>query len=304
MSIATKAPISETRIGFAGVGFDVYERLIRATPARTAVRMAYDGRNLEIMVTGPVHDDYGWFLDRFINVVARVVGVRRRALGKTTWIRPEIERGIEADQCYVFDPAKVSAVSELLARKENDVALYPNPDLAVEVDISRPQADRPAIYAALEVPELWTFDSERVTIARAFGRPVRRHRPEPMDSGHGIRRHAMAGLGRHPRHGRMGRAGAGLGRAAAASGRRWDMTSTVLAGLLLRQPFQPFRGRLSHPLFNRRRHRLDTSDPSQRPRPGAMKSWGCPSFPFVLELFRESAAKSPSPLAKGGYRAF
>jgi len=82
------------------------------------------------------------------------------------------------------------------------------------------------------------------------------------------------------------------------------MTSTVLAGLLLRQPFQPFRGRLSHPLFNRRRHRLDTSHPSQRPRPGAMKSWGCPSFPFVLELFRESAAKSPSPLAKGGYRGF
>src|SRR5271157_1634040 len=62
-----------------------------------------------------------------------------------------------------------------------------------------------------------------------------------MDSGHGSRRHAMAGLGRRPRHGRMGRAGAGLGRAAAASGRRWDMTSTVLAGLLLRQPFQPFR---------------------------------------------------------------
>ena len=32
MSLATKAPISETRIGFTGVGFDVYERLIRATP--------------------------------------------------------------------------------------------------------------------------------------------------------------------------------------------------------------------------------------------------------------------------------
>ena len=33
MSIATKAPVNETRIGFTGVGFDVYERLIRATPA-------------------------------------------------------------------------------------------------------------------------------------------------------------------------------------------------------------------------------------------------------------------------------
>ena len=45
-----------------------------------------------------------------------------------------------------------------------------------------------------------------------------------------------------------------------------------------------------------------------------MKSWGCPWFPFVRELLREAAAKSPcpltyeggiqslSPLAKGGYR--
>ena len=164
-----KASAGELRLRFAGVGFDVYERLIRATPERTAIRMAYDGRNLEIMVTGPVHDDHGWFLDRFINVVARAAGVRRRALGKTTWIRPEIERGIEADQCYVFDPAKLAAVGELLARKENDVAGYPNPDLAVEVDISRPQVDRPAIYAALEVPELWTFDGKTVTIAQLSG---------------------------------------------------------------------------------------------------------------------------------------
>src|SRR5208337_3700258 len=33
-----------------------------------------------------------------------------------------------------------------------------------------------------------------------------------------------------------------------------------------------------------------------------MKSWGCPWFPFVLELLREAAAKSPAPLTKEGYR--
>ena len=159
-----KASAGELRLRFAGVGFDVYERLIRATPERTAIRMAYDGKDLEIMVTGPVHDDYGWFLDRFINVVARVVGVRRRALGRSTWIRPEVKRGLEADQCYVFDPAKLEVVNELLARKVNDIAGYPNPDLAVEVDISRPQVDRLGIYAALQVPELWRFDGELVSI--------------------------------------------------------------------------------------------------------------------------------------------
>jgi len=169
VSIATKIPVSETRIGFTGVGFDVYERLIRATPARTAIRMAYDGKDLEIMVKGPVHDHYGRLLDRLITAVTDVLGIRSQPMGETTWIRPDIERGLEADQCYVFDPAKLATVEELLARRENDVAGYPNPDLAVEVDISRPQTDRPAIYAALEVPELWTFDSERVTIAQLSG---------------------------------------------------------------------------------------------------------------------------------------
>jgi Uma2 family endonuclease len=152
MNIATGTLARETRIRFAGVGFDVYEALIRATPPRTAVRMANDGMDLEIMAKGPVHDNDGRLLDRFITAIASVLGVPLRGLGETTWIRPEMERGLEADQCYVFDPAKLAVVRVLLARKDNEVAAYPNPDLAVEVDISRPQADRPGIYAALQVP--------------------------------------------------------------------------------------------------------------------------------------------------------
>jgi Uma2 family endonuclease len=37
----------------------------------------------------------------------------------------------------------------------------PNPDLAIEVDISPPQIDRPGIYAALRIAEVWRFDGER-----------------------------------------------------------------------------------------------------------------------------------------------
>jgi len=167
MSTITKqAPASETRLGFTGVGFDVYERLIRATPPRTAVRMAYDGKDLEIMVKGPIHDHYADLVHRLITVVGTVLGIRRLALGETTWIRPGLERGLEADQCYVFEPAKMAVVRDLRRRQVNDVSGYPNPDLAVEVDISPPQADRAAIYAALDVPELWTFDGETVRIAQ------------------------------------------------------------------------------------------------------------------------------------------
>ena len=48
--------------------------------------------------------------------------------------------------------------------KSNNIDDYPDPDLAVEIDISRSQVDRPGIYAALRVPEVWRFDGETVLI--------------------------------------------------------------------------------------------------------------------------------------------
>ena len=45
-----------------------------------------------------------------------------------------------------------------------DIADYPNPDMAVEIDISPPQVDREGIYKSLKVAEIWRFDGEDVTI--------------------------------------------------------------------------------------------------------------------------------------------
>ena len=49
-------------------------------------------------------------------------------------------------------------------RKSNDVADFPNPDLAIEVELSRPEVDRLSIYRALEVSEVWRFDGESLVI--------------------------------------------------------------------------------------------------------------------------------------------
>jgi hypothetical protein len=40
------------------------------------------------------------------------------------------------------------------------IADYPNPDLAVEVDISPPEIDRSGIDAALNVPEVWHLGAD------------------------------------------------------------------------------------------------------------------------------------------------
>jgi len=185
MSIATGTLGGETRIRFAGVGFDVYESLIRATPPRTAVRMASDGKDLEIMVKGPVHDNYGRLLDRFITAIAAALGISHRGLGEITWIRPELERGLESDQCYVFDPAKLAVVNELLARRENNVAAYPNPRLGRG---GRPRASPGGsaghLRGASGARTLEVRRRNREHRATRVGRAVRRYRPEPMAASH------------------------------------------------------------------------------------------------------------------------
>lgn len=57
------------------------------------------------------------------------------------------------------------------------MADYPNPDLAIEVDGSRPRADRRGIYAALRVGELWLHDGQSLRISR-LGEDDRYHAAE------------------------------------------------------------------------------------------------------------------------------
>ena len=73
---------------------------------------------------------------------------------------------MEADRCYYFLPEKIAADAAALERDSKDIDDYPNPDLAIEVDLSPPQIDRAGIYAALRVAEVWRFDGELVVIER------------------------------------------------------------------------------------------------------------------------------------------
>ncbi|MFO0891201.1 MAG: Uma2 family endonuclease [Isosphaeraceae bacterium] len=162
-------PGGETRIRIPNASWDLYRNFVERLPESSPIRVAFDGRSMEIMTKGPVHDHFGRLLEQFVLEVAGAVGILIKPQGETTWIRPEIERGIEADNCYYVDPAKIAAALQQIARRSNDVADFPNPDLAIEVDISPPQADRLGIYASLGVAEIWVFDGEKVTIRRLTG---------------------------------------------------------------------------------------------------------------------------------------
>ena len=150
----------ETRICIPGVNWSFYEWLVDSIPEGTGVRVAFDGTDVEIMTTSPEHEDFKELLGRFVGLVAEELGIPHKSMGETTWKRVRVNRGIEADQCFYFRPDKLAAAAAAKAKRANDVAHYPDPDLAIEVDLSPSSLDRPGIYAALKVAEVWRFNAK------------------------------------------------------------------------------------------------------------------------------------------------
>lgn len=154
----------EERHVLRGATWTFYDRLTDALSARSPFRLAYDGKDIEIMTLGPKHEGIRELFGLFINEVSDGLEIDCRGLGSTTWKRAEVERGIEADLCYCFDPTKLEACELADSRGSNDIADFPDPDLAVEVDLSPPKIDRPEIYRALRISEVWRFRAGAVSI--------------------------------------------------------------------------------------------------------------------------------------------
>jgi Uma2 family endonuclease len=148
------------RVVIHGVDWTFYERLVDSIPEGVNIHVDYDGKDLEIMSLSPLHDGVKKRLGRFVELTAEELEVPCTGLGQTTWKRPEVARGLEADECYYFALEKLAVADGAMRRMSRDVAEYPNPDLAIEVDISPSKIDRPGIYAALRVAEVWRFDRE------------------------------------------------------------------------------------------------------------------------------------------------
>jgi len=154
----------DQRIVIRRVGRHVYQCLSGAIGEGQHVRLAYDGKDLELMTAGHVHERYKELLGQLVTVVTLALDIDRERTGETTWDTEDAERGLQADLSYYFDAEKLRVARDAFARKSKDPADYPSPDLAIEIDLSPPEVDRQAIYAALRVVEVWRFDGAALVI--------------------------------------------------------------------------------------------------------------------------------------------
>jgi Uma2 family endonuclease len=152
----------DKRVVIVDVTWDHYESLVEHMGESRNCRVAFDGKDIEMMTLGPFHERQKSLLDLFIMIVAGELKIERQPMGSTTWKRKKLKRAIESDVCYYFDRAKLAAAAA--AAESDNIDVYPNPDLAAEVGISPPKIDRPGIYAALHVQELWRVRNKVVSI--------------------------------------------------------------------------------------------------------------------------------------------
>lgn len=150
---------SPDRVILRNISWQTYQSLIKDFEAEPAIRLTYDRGTLEIRMPLDSHETYKKLLGRLIEAATEELELEIRSLGSRTCDREDLARGLEPDQCYyIQDEALVRDVEQI------NLAHFPPPDLAVEVDITSSSLDRFSIYADLGVPEIWRYDGRSLTI--------------------------------------------------------------------------------------------------------------------------------------------
>lgn len=150
---------SPDRVILRNISWHTYQSLIIDFESEPAIRLTYDRGTLEIRMTLDPHETYKKLLGRLIEAATEELDLEIRSLGSRTCDWEDLKRGLEPDQCYyIQNEAVVRDVEQI------DLAHFPPPDLAVEVDITSSSLDRFSIYTDLGVLEIWRYDGRSLTI--------------------------------------------------------------------------------------------------------------------------------------------
>ena len=158
----TPPPSSPTSIPclvLQGISWTTYQSLVRELTSQPGKRLTYDHGSLEIYMLLPPHEIYKRRLGRLVEIVTEELNIEIYSLSASTWSREDLQKGLEADECYY-----IQNEASVRNKLKINLPVDPPPDLAIEVDMTSLSLPRLPIYAALEVPEVWRFDGERVTL--------------------------------------------------------------------------------------------------------------------------------------------
>lgn len=158
-AIAEEMEPGDVRV-FHNVTWEEYEQLHELLPLDShMVRICYDEGTMELMTHSALHEAYTSFFNRMISLLSLRLRIDIRFFGQATIKKARKQKGLEPDACFY-----VQTVPQLGNQLKLDFAVDPPPDVAVEVDIYHGSISKLPIYAGLEIPEVWRYDGQTVTI--------------------------------------------------------------------------------------------------------------------------------------------
>lgn len=153
--------LNQERILLQGITWNTFEALIQDLESQPSKRLTYDNGLLEIWMPLPSHETFKRWLGRIVEIMTEEMDCEIRSLSSSTWRRPDLAKGVEADECYYIQNEPL-----VRGRMDIDLTVDPPPDLVIEIDMTSLSLPRLPIYQALVVPEVWRFDGERLVFLR------------------------------------------------------------------------------------------------------------------------------------------
>ncbi len=147
---------SETRTVLENIRWETFIEI--AEQRRGSVpRLTFDEGVLELMSPLRQHENIGSLIGRLVETYTEVLEIEIVSVASTTFKRKDLQKAFEADKSYYIQHAE-----QIRPKEEVDLAIDPPPDLVIEVEITSSAIRKLKLFAAMEVPEVWRHDGERL----------------------------------------------------------------------------------------------------------------------------------------------
>jgi Uma2 family endonuclease len=142
---------SDQRLLMPGISWQRYGCWLDHVGDESGLRLLYLDGVLEIFMPSPEHELIKKAIARLLERYAEEVEIALHAYGSTTFRQSSKAAGLEPDECYCIGTLK------------------PQPDLAVEVNLTSGGLDKLAIYRAIGVPEVLIWQDQQLTLYNLRG---------------------------------------------------------------------------------------------------------------------------------------
>ena len=137
------------------VSWQEFESILQQLGEHRSARLNYSKGILEIMVPLPEHEKTKELIADIVKTLLKKTGRKYEPFGSTTF-RKEGIAGVEPDACFY-----IKNYQQMIGRRRLQTD-DPPPDLAIEIDVTSKTTI--AAYEAIKVPEVWIYDSRKLTI--------------------------------------------------------------------------------------------------------------------------------------------